>query len=315
MRQSAALEKAALQNLTRVQNDTVLDVKQAFYLLTQNLQQVQVNEQEVINRQSQLDLARARFNVGLGLPSDIVTASTAKAEAILALSQARANAEQARISLAIIMGIDARTPLVPAEAAEPPFASDDVNALTTLALRQRPEVLQAQFTLRSARYGVNAARTTNTPVVSGNANVIARGEQFFPQENDFTVGVGVTWTPYDSGLTRGRVQEARGNEDVARSQLFIAQQTVSADVSSAYVNLRSAEQRVGLALADVTNAQEGVRIATGRYAAGLGLFLDIITAQAFLLTARTNLVNTQNAVEQYRAALQHAIGQPIPPVR
>ena len=96
VRQSVELEKAAAQNLTRTQYDTVLDVKQAFYFLVQNLQQVQVDELEVANRQSQLDLARARFNVGLGLPSDIVTAQTAKAEAILALNQARANAEQAR---------------------------------------------------------------------------------------------------------------------------------------------------------------------------------------------------------------------------
>ena len=50
-----------------------------------------------------------------------------------------------------------------------------VVALTVLALRQRPEVLQAQFTLRSARYGVNAARTTNTPVVSGSATQIGWG--------------------------------------------------------------------------------------------------------------------------------------------
>ena len=126
------------------------------------------------------------------------------------------------------------------------------------------------------------------------------------------MGVGITWTPIDGGLTRGRVQEARGNVTIAEQQLYIAQQAVKSDVATAYVNLRSAEERVGLAQADVANATEGVRIATGRYATGLGLFLDIINAQAFLLTARTNLVNTQNAVEQYRAALSHALGTPLP---
>ena len=315
VRQSAELERAAAQNLTRIQFDTVLDVKQAFYFLVQSLQQVQVDELEVANRQSQLDLARSRFNVGLGLPSDIITAQTAKAEAILALSQARANAEQARINLAVFMGIDPRTPIVPAQSAEPATASNDVNALTRTALAQRPDVLQAQFNLRSARYGVNAARTTNAPAITGSASVISRGDQFLPQENDLTVGIGVTWTPIDGGLTRGRVQEARGNVTIAEQQLYIAQQTVKSDVATAYVNLRSAEDRVATAQADVANAAEGVRIATGRYSTGLGLFLDIITAQAFLLTARTNLVNTQNAVEQYRAALNHALGAPLPPVR
>ncbi len=260
-------------------------------------------------------MARARFNVGLGLPIDIVNAQTAKAEANLSLSQARANAEQARINLALLMGIDPRTPLQTAEAGEPPLTTDDVNALAQTALRLRPEVLQAQAQVRAYQYGVSAARSVNAPAVTGSANVYSRGDQFLPQETDLTVGVGLTWTPVDGGFRRGQVQEARGNLSIAQAQLNAAQLNVTSDVAMAYVNLRSAEARVGLAIADAANAEEGVRIATGRYATGLGLFLDIINAQAFLLTARTNVVNTQNAVEQYRVALQHAIGSTVPPLR
>ena len=315
VRQSSQLERAATQNLSRVQSDTVLEVKQAFYLLVQDQQQVQVQQLEVTNRQSQLDLARARFNVGLGLPIDIVNAQTAKAEAILGLNQAQANAEQARINLALLMGIDPRTPLLTAESGEAPSPATDINALAQIALRQRPEVLQAQATLRAYQYGVSAARSVNAPAVTANASVYSRGDQFLPQETDLTIGIGLTWTPVDGGFRRGQVQEARGNVTIAQAQLNAAQLNVTSDVATAFVNLRSAEARVNLALADVANAEEGVRIATGRYATGLGLFLDIINAQAFLLTARTNVVNTQNAVEQYRVTLQHAIGATVPPLR
>jgi outer membrane protein TolC len=274
-----------------------------------------VSEQEVGNRQSQLDLARSRYNVGLGVPIDVVNAETAKAEAVINLSQARANAEQARINLAILMGIDPRTPLVPAAAIEPPVATNDVNALTRIALTQRPEVVQARYSLRSAQYGVSAARTTNVPAITGGTSIISGGDEFLPQENNLTIGLSITWTPVDGGVTRGLVQQARGNVLIAQQQLIVAQQTAKSDVASAYVNLRTAEQQVPVAIADVANAENGVSIATGRYSTGIGVFLDIINAQAFLLTARTNLVNTQSAVEQYRVALAHAIGAPVSSVR
>jgi outer membrane protein TolC len=50
----------------------------------------------------------------------------------------------------------------------------------------------------------------------------------------------------------------------------------------------------------------------GRYRAGLGIFLDVIDAQAALTTANANLVNAQSALDQSRAALYRALGRPIP---
>ena len=84
-------------------------------------------------------------------------------------------------------------------------------------------------------------------------------------------------------------------------------------MTTAYVNLRSAEQRVTLSQADVANAEENVKVAEGRYRIGIGQFVDIINAQAFLLTARTNLVTTNALVPEYRAALEHAMGVPFKP--
>ena len=315
VRQSQALERAARQNLTRVQSDLVLQVKQAYYVLSQNAQLVSVNESNLANRQAQLDLATARLNSGLGQPQDVVTAQTAKAEAVQSLNVARNLEGIARQNLALYIGIDPRTPLQTADAGEPPFTSDDVNALVATALAQRPEILQAQEQIRSARYGLSSARTTNAPVVSGSLNLTSRGADFPPGDDTFSVGASVQFTPLDGGLTRGLVRQARATLDQAQAQLTLAQLSVATDVTQAYLNLRTAEQRIGAAISEVNNAEEGVRIATGRYRAGLGLFLDIINAQAFLLSARTNLVTTQALVEQNRAALNRAIASPVPVVR
>ncbi|HZO88326.1 MAG TPA: TolC family protein [Chthonomonadaceae bacterium] len=311
VRQAQALERTATATLTRVQADLVLQVKQAFYNYVQNVRLVDVNTANVRNRQAQLDLAQARLRAGLGLPSDVVRAQTAVADAIFTLNQAQNSASVARASLALLMGIDPRTPIDVTDTGEPPIATNDVNALVTTALAQRPEVQEARSTVQAAQYGVGAARTTNAPSFGANLSLFTRGANFPPGNDFFSVGVSVAFPLYDAGLTAGLVKEARATLESAQAQLTNTQLTVTSDVSQAYLNLRTAEQRVTTADAEVANAEESVRLAEGRYRAGLGTFLDVLDAQTSLLTARTNRVNAQTAVNQARAALTRAIGTPI----
>jgi len=311
--QSRALERAADQTINQAVYDTAFQVKQAFYQYVQNIHLAQVNEQEVANRQAQLDLALSRYNVGLGEPVDVYTAQTAKAEAILNLQVARDNVEQARISLALAIGIDPLTPIQPADSVEAPVVGDDVNALVAQSLKQRPEAIQAQETLRSTKYAVKAAKSTNAPIIAGEVNVVSLGDQFVPQNDYLTVGITFSWNPLDGGLMKGRVDEAKANVLAAESQLNAIQLSIKADVDSAYINMRNSEGRVAAAQADVTNATENVKVAEERYRTGIGQFVDIINAQAFLLTARINLVTTLALIPQYRAALARAIGTKFTP--
>jgi outer membrane protein len=315
VRESTALERAAVANLTRVQADLILQVKQAFYTLTQDQRLVGVNESNVRNQQDHLALAQARLRSGLGLPSDVVRAQTAVADAVLNLNIAHNNASLARVNLALLMGIDPRTPIQPADTGEPAAGSSDVNALVQTALTQRPDLLQAQATLQAAEHGVSAARTTNAPALTASIAASTRGANFPPGTDFLTVGANIVWNPFDGGLTAGRVREARANRDTAQAQLTGTQLTVTSDVSQAYLNLRTAEQRVVTADAEVANGQESVRLAEGRYRAGIGTFIDVTDAQAALLTAQTNRVNAQSAVDQARSALARAIGSPVPALR
>ncbi|HLJ54679.1 MAG TPA: TolC family protein [Chthonomonadaceae bacterium] len=312
VREASLQERAALENLIAVQSDLVFQVKQAFYQYVNNTALVKVNEDNVANRRLQLDLAQARLNSGLGLPSDVVTAQTAFADAATALITARTNQGISRINLALIMGIDPRTPIDAATSAEPPVATNNLQSLVDSALKQRPEVLQANSLISAAKYGVSAARTTNAPVFSGNLGFISRGNNIPPGNDALTIGISLQWSPIDGGLTAGRVKEARANVDIAQANLLTAQLNVTSDVSQAYVNLRAAEQRLVTSDTEVFNALEGVRIAQGRFARGIGQFLDIINAQAALVTAQTNRAEAQFGVDQSRAAMARAIGAPLP---
>lgn len=306
--QAVASERSANANLSKVQSDLVLQVKLAFYTYAQNLRLVSVNEGNYKNQENHLALAEARLKAGVGLPSDVVRAQTAVADAVFSLNLAQNIASVSRVNLAQLMGIDPRTPVQIKEASECSMPEESVESLVNQALKQRPDMLQARENVLSARQGVNAAKTSNAPSLVVTAGW-AENSREFPLENEsLSAGVGVVWDLFDSGLTSGGVKAAKGNLKSADAQLASVRLTVISDVSQAYLNLKTSEQRLVTAQAEVANAKEGVRLSEGRYRTGLGTFLDVVDAQTALLTADTNRVNAQSSIDQARASLAHATG-------
>ena len=311
VRQAKALERVQSNNLTTTQYDLVLRVKQAFYTVRQNDRLVSVAESNVQSRTVQKAFAKARVEAGFGAPPDVVRAQTDEDQAILELVQARANATLSRVTLAQALGVDPRTPLQVADSSEPDVPGDDVSPLVDIAVKRRPEILSAQESLRAAGIGVAVARKSNQPAIFANAGVTSRGDSDPTDSVRGTFGLTLSWDLLDGGVQRGRVREARANEAAAKATYELQLQNVIADVSTAYTNLRIAEQRVNLTRSQVTNALEGVRLATGRYRGGVGTFLEVTDAQAALVLAQTNQVNAETALQSQRAALQRAIGAPL----
>jgi outer membrane protein len=308
VRQSEALERSNRQALTVAQQNLVQNVKSDFFNYVNALRLVKVEEDNVGNRQRQLDLAEGQLRIGIGEPSDAVTAETSKSQGILLLNQARDQAQQSRIQLLQQMGVDPLTPVTPAEETAP--GPDDVDAkqLTEQAIKTRPEVRSAVEALAAARFGLSAAKATDLPALYAELGVSANGQSFPLKDNTGNFGLGVSFPLFDGGNRTGAVRAARGQITTSESNLNTAILQVRTDVASAYMSLKSSLQRLQIADNEVHNAQEAVRVAEGRYSSGIGLFLDITTAQSLLLTAQTDQVNARNSLDQARTQLRRATG-------
>jgi outer membrane protein len=311
VRQSQALERVAESSLNAAQLQVVYSVKAAFYNYAYAEQLVKVNEQNVENRRRQYDLAEERLTTGVGLPSDVVTALTSKSQGILALNIARDNAEQARISLLIQMGIDPMTPIVLDESRPARATIDDPRLLVKIALKKRPEVRAAVNNVLASKFGLSAARSVNAPSVYLGMAAGTRGQDFPLDDSTVSFQLGIAIPIYDGGLRAGAVQTSRGQLTAAQAQLQSTLLSVQNDVASAYLSYKSAEQRVTIAENEVLNALEGVRIAEGRYRSGLGQFQDITTAQALLLGALTDQTLARNAQDVAENQVRFSTGEAL----
>ena len=318
IRQSRALTDVALANLGRTQLGVVNNVETAFYNAVNAKRLVDVAEQNLANRQRQLDLANARLRNGIGVPVDVVSAESSKSQAVLTLQTAQDTELQARYVLLQSIGVDPMTPISVAAGDEAPFPRTDPRALVTRGLERRPEVRAAFSAVSASEYGLSAAKALNLPSIYFTAAAGTVGGSFGASRGVASIGLGLQFPLFDGGQRRGAVQAANGQIASAVADLKSASLLVRTDVTSAYVALLSAEARLPTAEAEVANAREGVRIAEGRYAEGLGLFQDITTAQSQLLTALQDRTNVQSTVNLARVRLRYSIGEiganaPIPP--
>jgi outer membrane protein len=309
VRQQSALERATRQALVRTEQTVALQVRQAFYNHAENLRLVAISEENVTNRQRQLAQAQARVESGLGAPADLVRAKTTLADAVISLSTARNAALTSQIALNEALGIDARTPITPAESNEAPLETEtDLQRLVEAAMEHRPDIREARERVAAARFGLTAAQKGNLPRFSATANVGARGPNDPLRTQTASLGISVNWNFGDGGLTAGRVREARGQEEAARAELIQTTQFAVSDVSQAYVDVQTAQQQVETAEVQLANARELVRISEGRYQGEIGTFLEVTDAQNALFSAQRNVTQTRLEVERARARLRAAIG-------
>jgi len=310
VRQSQALESAGYKTYDQTLQDVALQAKQDFYAYVQSRQQTKVQEANVKSRQGQVDLTQAEVNAGTGEPSDLVTAKTLLAQGTITWSQAQQAEAVAKVKLATDMGIDPRTPVTIADSAEADVTlPEDANSLVDLALKQRPTILSAIDSLKAAGYGVSVARKTNVPTINLQAGFQTSGSPAIFDNPGGFVSLTLNWTLIDGGFQLGKVQEAEANRTSAAQTLRQVSQNVISDVSNAVAGVQTARQQIPIANSEVADAQEGVRLAEGRYRAGVTTFQEVITAQAALVQANTDQVNAVAALAIALATLDHAIGK------
>ena len=109
--------------------------------------------------------------------------------------------------------------------------------------------------------------------------------------------------------TTYRVQAAQAQAASVAAQRDLLTQQVALDVWKAYQSLVTQTQAVQSSADLLASASESERVASGRYRAGVGTILDVLTAQAALASARQQNIQALYTWYIAKATLAQAMGQ------
>lgn len=254
--------------------------------------------------------ADARYNVGVATPADRLQAQTALSQATLNRIRAEGDARNALGALANAMGFDAQQRIALADA--PPLMPDaafqkDVDALIDEARTRRPDLRAAEAQVRAAEASVDLARAQGRPTLS-----LAAGPTWQEIGGVATNGgnVGLTLNvPLFTGFdTTYRVRSAAAQAEVRAAQRDRIRSQVALDVWRAYQSLNTASQSLKTTADLVASAEQSQRVALGRYKAGVGTLLELLTAQSALASARVQRIQAELDWQVFRATLAQTMG-------
>ncbi len=296
-------------DLIRVQNETALSVKDQYFNVLRDQEQVTVYQQQVTADQESVRVTQARVTAGSAAEYDLLTAQTTLSNAQQQLSSARNTLTLAQVNLNNLLGQDADTALALQVPPLPPLnQAFDKTRLTQTAYVARPELMQARNNIQIAQRLVKLAGASLLPSLSVVAGGNYNGYVTTGAHDTYSLSAVLGIPLYDGGTTRAKIKEAQSD---LRSQLITQgqlQENVSVEVRQALSNINDAQTRASSAGLGAQQAAEAYRLARVRYQNGIGTILDVVNAQAQLAQARSNLVNAQYDYQTSLAQLTRAIG-------
>jgi len=290
--------------------DVILRTQQAYYGYLDAKALLAAQDATLKERQVSLDAAEARHNAGVATIADVLQARTAFSQARLNYETIEGNLRTIEGSLATAMGLPPGTrfdfgdlPLdVPTKQ-----IGEAIEALLTRAGHARPDLAAQRALAERARARVQAVRAQGLPSIGLSASA---GQQ---------VGTGSRITPYSAGVnlrfplfTGWRntydVRQAELQREIAEEDVRGLAQQIQLQVWTSYYALQTAMQRVTTSRDLLRDATESVDVASGRYRAGIGSILDLLTAQAALENARAEEVQARTDWFLSVAQLAHDTG-------
>ncbi len=209
-------------DLQRVQNETTLSVKDQFFNVLRDQEQVVVYQEQVAADQESVRVTQAQVNAGSVAQFDLLTAQTTLSNAQQQLSSAQDTLTLAQDNLNNLLGVNPDVPFALAVPALPPLNQTfDKNQLTQVAYTHRPEIIQGYNNVKIARRLVKLAGVGLLPslslVGSGNYDGYTAGTSHDTASISAVLGVPL----YDGGTTRAKVKEAEA--DLRSQQITLSQ--------------------------------------------------------------------------------------------
>jgi outer membrane protein TolC len=268
----------------------VLDVERAYYTYlyaksAREAQSAAVNEAE-----ANLDAAEERHKAGLATVADVLQARSNYSQKKLALQTVEGQIQTIRGSLATAMGLPPNIPYdigVLPEALPVNDVSQAVDELIREAETQRPDLAAARADALSAKAHARSVKAEGRPTISLDGNVSRRYyDSRDNYSNNYLQGIFLSW-PLFTGFSHSYdVVEAQSNAELAQQQYEVLKGQVDLDVWTSYYDLKTAGERLTTSREFLASATESHDVALGRYKAGVGSILELLSAQTVLEDAR-----------------------------
>ncbi|HEX3799770.1 MAG TPA: TolC family protein [Verrucomicrobiae bacterium] len=317
---SAKLTQAqAILDYQTVIADNLLQVRIAYYDVLQAAEQITVEDASVKLLHKQLEDQQRRYDAGSVPRFNVLQAEVAEANERPHLISARNNYRISKNTLVDLLGvrlppqISQDVPLQLSDKLDADPYQIDLPIAIGKAFENRSELASLRKKQALSDEAVIGANSNYKPSVQLIGQYGARNSELLSDDPGFVVhgasaGAQVSWNIFDGFLTKGKVQQAKAQQQGARVDVDNEMRSIELEVRTDYSNFIEASETLESQKKVLEEAEEALRLATARNGAGTGTQLDVLSAETSLTQSRSTQIQALHDYDTARARLERAIG-------
>lgn len=304
--------RAAQADAAAAANTLAAKLARAYVALARVLADSEVAEQALVQRRAIERLTRERVGAGLDSQVELTQAQAAVPDAQAQTEALREQATLARRQIAVLAGQapEALSTLAPRLAALALPALPEV--LGADLLGRRPDIVAARWRVEAAHQGVSAARSEFYPNVNLVAfvglNALGLNRLFEAGSRQAGIAPALRLPIFDGGRLRAQWGARQAERDAAIAQYNVAVLDAVKQAGDGLASAASIAQQQSLVGQTEAAAAKAYRFAQERYAAGLGNYLVVLSAESQVLAARRQALALQARALDVRLGLMNALG-------
>ena len=277
----------------------------SFNQIAQAEEIVQVHTVALKEIDALLEVAKARFNEGILLKTDLLNLEVQQSASRENLIRAKNHLEVAKRIFLNLLGIpDGQVIINPREYTTQSLPTDT-------SYTQRFEILNAEAMLNAAKFRLRQIKGANSPTVEAFADYdYDQGWEMDGNGDSWQAGVQLQYNLFDGHHQSAATAEATARLAEAKAQLHKTEMAISLEVKQAELALDDADNRLLVTEKGVELALESARITRARFKEGSVLSSDLIAVENRLTDAQLRRSFAETAHRIAVANLRRAFGLP-----
>jgi outer membrane protein TolC len=289
-----------------------LDARTGYFGYLAAQRALKVQEETVRQNQDLLKQALGFYKVGLKAKIDVTKAEANLYDAEANLIKAKNYVDLARVTLMTALGLKTWPFTQVEDVLDVKEQPQSLEALKTQAQHRRPELLKNRHQQSFNEAAIRVAQAGYFPVFTSTA---AYGWQsvdqpFANQPSTWYVGAAMTFPLFEGLSTAYAVSQNKAQLRATLENYEVLRQNVAKEVEQAYLDVRSGWELIRASKKALEAARENLRLAWGRYQAGVGTIIEVTDAQVQFSQADLKFVRALYDYRVFEAKLDKAIGKP-----
>jgi outer membrane protein TolC len=298
---------AAQADLASIENDTVFNVRQAFFDVLKQEELVRVGEETVRQFEKRLEQVRGFVEAGTRQKYDLTKAQVDLGNAQLMLVKARTALTVARATLNTSLGLASEPQYTLDRKAPPGTWTMPFDEAVGAARAYHPRLQGLILREKAASFGIDSAIADFYPVISLQGTFSWSGS-LLPANYLAFFGPMLNWIVFSGWNKTGLLHGAVASLREAYASRALEEQLIFLDLRQAYAALEDTRESLKIASLTVKQAEETLDLVSGRFAVGKASSVELTDAQVTLANARAAEIQARFDFEISIAAIQRSIG-------